>query len=317
MTNITGCPVLTIPSIAITQKCPPNPVSPAGLVAFSGSIRNAGNITLLNVVVMNDHTRGRSAPDSRLIGARSFGLFLGELHGPRHWERDQHRFGLGPRVCAAPPVTNSASSTCPVLTSPGLAITKACPPAPVAAGGILTFTGTVTNTGNITLTNVFVINDQPVANTRVLGPITLAPREGTNFAGSYTVALETCAATDTLTATGNDANTGITITTRVSATCPILTVPSIAITLNCPTNPVTPGGLLVYSGTVRNAGNVTLSNIVVLNDHTGAHAGLEPGLSGTGSHGPVLGEFPGPADWGRHQHGVGSRYEPLRRLGDQ
>src|SRR5579859_1371106 len=62
-----------------------------------------------------------------------------------------------------------------ILTSPGIAVTMGCPASPVPLGGILVFTGTVTNNGSVTLTNVFVVDDQPASNTSVLGPIALAP----------------------------------------------------------------------------------------------------------------------------------------------
>jgi hypothetical protein len=46
------------------------------------------------------------------------------------------------------------------------------------------FGGSVCNTGNITLTNIFVFSGQP-SNTLVLGPLTLAPGACTPFTGSY------------------------------------------------------------------------------------------------------------------------------------
>ena len=284
------CPIVTIPSIAITQNCPPTSVSPGGLLTYSGSIRNAGNITLNNIVVSND--RSGATPiltvASLIPGAST--NFTGSYIAPASGVSMSTSTVRGTSLCNVS-VTNSASSTCPILTAPGIAITKACPPLPVAAGGILTFTGTVTNTGNIILTNVFVVNNQPVPNTPVLGPITLAPGSGTNFSASYTVALDACSTTDTLIATGNDSNTGIAVTNSVSAICPIVTVPSIAITQNCPPTSVSPGGLLTYSGSIRNAGNITLNNIVVSNDRSGATpiltvASLTPGATAnfTGSY---------------------------------
>lgn len=72
-------------------------------------------------------------------------------------------------------------------SNPAIVVTKLCGPAPTVAGGVQTFAGTVTNTGDITLTNVFVFDDQPAPQTWILGPITLAPGEGTNFSGSYSV----------------------------------------------------------------------------------------------------------------------------------
>ncbi len=161
-------------------------------------------------------------------------------------------------------VVNSASSACPIVTSPGIAITKACPPVPVTPGATLLFTGTITNTGNVTLTNVVVVDNQPAANTPVLGPVTLPPGTGTNFTGSYFVPLGTCSSADTLTVTANDASTAIPITNAVSANCTLTTTPSISITESCPPGPVSAGSSVDFGGLVSNNGNITLTNVLVV-----------------------------------------------------
>jgi uncharacterized repeat protein (TIGR01451 family) len=288
------CPILTIPSISITQNCPPNPVSPGGLLTYTGSIRNAGTITLNNIVVTND--RGGATPILAIatLAPGASANFTGSYIAPAIGDATSTSIVRATGLCGLS-VTNSASSTCPIVTSAGIAITKACPPLPVTAGGVLVFSGTVTNTGNITLTNVFVINDRPAANTPVLGPITLAPGVGTGFSGSYTVALDACATTDTLIATGINANTDIAITSTVSATCPILTIPSIAITQNCPPGPVSPSGLLTYSGSIRNAGTITLNNIVVTNDRSGAAPILTVATLAAGASANFTGSYIAPA----------------------
>jgi len=78
-----------------------------------------------------------------------------------------------------------------------------CPSNAVPPGGLLDFTGFVTNTGDTFLTNVLVFSDQPVSNTVVFGPTTLAPGQSAAFAGSYFVASCSCGPyADTLTAIG-------------------------------------------------------------------------------------------------------------------
>src|SRR3954469_4028237 len=158
-------------------------------------------------------------------------------------------------------VVSSASTTCSIITTPGIQVTKVCPPTAVGPGQLLTFSGSVSNTGNVTLNNIVVVNDQPAPNTSVFTRATLAPGEVVTFTGSYTVP-ETCSTTSTLTANATSL-CGVAVTSRATSTCPIVTAPAIAVTLVCPTTPITPGGIANYTGTVRNSGDITLNNVTV------------------------------------------------------
>ena len=79
-------------------------------------------------------------------------------------------------------------------TTPGLAVSVSCP----TDCGVVGFSGSVTNTGNVTLTNVFVLSSQPSSNTLLLGPIALAPGAAAIFAGSYLVPCITNLTTNTV-----------------------------------------------------------------------------------------------------------------------
>jgi hypothetical protein len=68
-------------------------------------------------------------------------------------------------------------------TTPGLAVAVDCP----TDCGPVGFSGTVTNTGNVTLTNVFMLSSQPSVNTLLLGPISLPPGGSAIFAGAYLI----------------------------------------------------------------------------------------------------------------------------------
>src|SRR5438874_1264628 len=70
-------------------------------------------------------------------------------------------------VCA----TNSA--VCTICIIPAISVKKFCPPTPTQPGTPLVFSGSVSNAGNVPLTNVIVLNNQPTNNTPVFGPITL------------------------------------------------------------------------------------------------------------------------------------------------
>src|SRR6185503_7505670 len=62
--------------------------------------------------------------------------------------------------CSSRTVTNTASATCPVPTAPSIQVTLVCPVTPVASGALITYTGTVRNSGDIALNNVTVSNSQ-------------------------------------------------------------------------------------------------------------------------------------------------------------
>jgi hypothetical protein len=79
-------------------------------------------------------------------------------------------------------------------TTPGIAVSVSCP----TDCGLAGFSGSVTNTGNVTLTNVFVLSSQPSNNTLLLGPISLAPGAAAIFAGAYLIPCVTNLTTNTV-----------------------------------------------------------------------------------------------------------------------
>ncbi|MEK7677525.1 MAG: hypothetical protein AAB676_16985 [Verrucomicrobiota bacterium] len=178
------CPLLTSPAIEVTQTCPLTPVAQGGILTYSGSVRNAGNITLTNIVVTHDRSGATPILTVASLAPGASAHFTGSYSAPASGDATSTSSVSATSLCGVA-VINTASLTCAIVTLSGIAVTKLCPPLPVAPGGTLVFTGTVTNTGNVTLTNVFVVNSQPAPNTPVLGPITLAPGAGTSFTGSY------------------------------------------------------------------------------------------------------------------------------------
>ncbi len=283
---VVNCPLVAAPSLRVTQTCPTSPIMPGGLVAYSGTVSNTGNITLTNITVVSSQPAANTVVFSAAsLAPGAVTNFSGSYTAPLNaCSTSSTLTASGRNQCDGATVNNSVTTTCPLVTAPQITVTKNCPVNPVTEGGLLTFTGTVTNTGNVTLNNVFVVNNRPAANTAVIGPLTLAPGAGASFSGSYTAPLNVCSVTDTLTASGRDNCTGTVVTNAISATCPITTVPRIAVTLNCPVSPATVGGPITFTGTVRNSGNVTLNNVTVVNNQSSPStvftaASLAPGAT--------------------------------------
>jgi uncharacterized repeat protein (TIGR01451 family) len=261
------CTVITAPAIAVKLNCPSPtlPAVPGGLIIYTGTVTNSGNVILNNVIVV-DGQSGTVLPVGSLSVHASAPFTVTNTAPTNACSVSGTVTVMGNDYCTQLLVTNTASTTnCPLNTTASITVTKTCPQQPsVPPGFLLTFSGSVSNTGNITVTNIVVVNNQPTNNTPVITVASLAPGAVTNFTRSY-VAPTNCSVTDTLIATGRSI-CGAAVTSYGSNTCPILTTPAIVVTVYCPTNPVGQGGSLLYSGTVSNAGNITLTNIIVVNN---------------------------------------------------
>jgi uncharacterized repeat protein (TIGR01451 family) len=280
----TTCPVTLTPRITVTQKCPQLPTPRGGLYTFTGSVSNAGNVTLVNVVVTNRYKFDcYTMTNSPIIGPITLAPgasvnFSGSYTAP--WsccEVVDTLTARGKDNCVGSNVTATATTVCPLLITPAIAVVQNCPVNPIPMGSVYAYSGYVTNTGDTVLTNVFVFGPQGT-NTPVLGPVELAPGESAAYSGSYTVPFNTCSVT--VTASGQDICAGNVVANLAS--CPVATTALLTLAQNCPVAPVIPGGLLTYSGTVSNAGNITLVNIVVANNQSGntpliTVATLDPG----------------------------------------
>ena len=256
------CTLITTPSIAITQSCPTSSTVPGGLLTYSGTVRNSGNSTLTNVVVLNNQSGAAPVLSVASLAPGATANFTGSYLAPTNCSVTSSSTATARSICGVA-VTDTVSSTCPVSTAPQIAVTASCPTTPLVPGGSASYSGTVRNTGNITLTGVVVVSDRPAANTTVFTTDSLAPGASASFTGSYTIPADVCSLTTLFTATGKDLCALSSVTNTVSTTCTITTAPAIAVTLDCPAVQVPTSGSITYTGTVRNSGNVTLNNVTV------------------------------------------------------
>jgi len=285
-TNTASCPVATAPLLSLTQTCPTNPVVPGGLLTYAGSVSNAGNITLTGVSIWNNLSGATPVFTVATLLPGQATNYTGSYLAPTNCASLSSSTATAQSLCGVN-VTNTVSSTCSVQTTPQIVMTAACPVAPLIPGGSATYSGSVSNAGTSTLTNIIVVSDQPAANTTVFTVASLAPGAVTNFTGSYTVPPNSCSVAAAFSVTAQNRCTPGTVTNIASVNCLTTTTPGLSIMETCPAGPVAAGTPVVYTGAVTNTGNITLLNVLVFSSQPSNNIpvldllSLAPGASAT------------------------------------
>ena len=184
-------------------------------------------------------------------------------------------------ACNAPneasTVTTTSSPPPSTPSSPAISITKNPKSQALVSGATANFTITVTNTGNVTLTNVTVSDSlSPNCNassTTIPALASLAP--GASVTYNCSLADVTASFTNSATATGtppSGSNVTATDTAPVTVTppptppatpAPVPTHPAISIVKDPSSQTVAVGGTATFKITVTNTGDVTLSDVAV------------------------------------------------------
>ena len=165
-----------------------------------------------------------------------------------------------------------SSTTCgdedetPVVLRPHIAISKSPDAQTVLIGQTANFTITVTNDGQVTLTNVVVTDALAPGCARtsaaIPGLASMAP--GATVTYTCSLANVTSSFTNVAVATGTGGGTTVSAqdTAAVTAVAPA-THPAIAIVKNPKSQTVTSGGTATFTITITNTGDATLTNVTV------------------------------------------------------
>ncbi|MFD0867092.1 hypothetical protein ACFQ06_14925, partial [Tessaracoccus lubricantis] len=138
-----------------------------------------------------------------------------------------------------------------------------------AAGDVISYTLTVTNTGNVTLTDV-TVTDELLGVEAALCAETLAPGEGCALVFEYTVTqadVDAGSVYNLATTTGNPPGETPPVTDEDDETVPGDQFPAIDIVKSADVDSVDAvGDVITYTLTVTNTGNVTLTDVVVTDE---------------------------------------------------
>ncbi len=265
------------------------------IVTFTFTVTNTGNVTLNPVTVSDDQfgpitlLATSLAPGAFTTGTATLTLTQVLLDAGTH-TNIATATGTPP---TGPDVTDDDTQIVTFTTTPSIHIAKSFEWTTGfgdQVGDIVTFTFTVTNTGNVTLDPVTVNDDQ-------LGPITLldtnlAPGEMTTGTATLTLTQELLDAgthTNIATATGTPPS-GPDVTDEDTQIVTFNTMPSIHIAKSfewTTGDGSQVGDIVTFTYTVTNTGNVTLDPVTVSDDQLGPitllATSLAPGASTTGT----------------------------------
>jgi hypothetical protein len=197
---------------------------------YTGMVFNAGSTVLTNVFVVNN----RPANNTLVLFLPILPVgdaypFNGSYPAPTNTCSVTDTLFASAN---AGTVANGVQTTCPVATTPAITVTKTCPANSVSLGQALMFSGVVSNAGNVTLTNIMVVNNQPTNNTPVLGPITLAAGATTNYNAAFTPANCGPSIASTVTVRGASACSGSVVSNTVITTCEVTCPSPVPLILN-------------------------------------------------------------------------------------
>jgi uncharacterized repeat protein (TIGR01451 family) len=300
----------THPSLQFSGSAPPGTVAPGAQIVYTYTVTNDGDVTVTGITIDDPLPPGTSfvaADAPATTAAGSVRVTVSDL--PPGATKTVHlTLSVDAVGTAGKTITNSATlssveapaktAVVPVTVStpthPSLQFSGSAPPGTVAPGAQIVYTYTVTNDGDVTVTGITIDDPLPPGTSFVA-----ADAPATTAAGSVRVtvsdlppgATKTVHLTLSVDAVGTAGKTITNSATLSSVEAPAKTAvvpvtvstpthPSLQFTGSAPPGPVAPGAQIVYTYTVTNDGDVTVTDIAI--DDT-----LPPGTSFVAADAPA------------------------------
>ncbi|MBJ6723708.1 SdrD B-like domain-containing protein [Geomesophilobacter sediminis] len=280
-TSQATCNVIATPAISVTAYCGDAP-APGQPITLTGLVANSGNELLTDVTCTDSKgTVIAGVPATLAPGATASisASYVPTGSNSTDIVTCSAKGGMDNLVVSA-----NASTTCSIKTAPAFTVTESCSNAP-APGQPITLTGTITNTGNETLTGFSCTDSKGAAITGV--PATLAPGSAASISGSYVPTGSNSGDTISCSATG--AINSVTVSANANATCGIVTKPAFTVSESCSNAPA-PGQPITLTGVIANTGNETLNGFSCTDSKGAVLAGI-PATLAPGASAPITGSY--------------------------
>lgn len=264
------------PSISIAKSASAAVVLPGEVVTYTYLVTNTGDVPLTDVVVSDD-----------IIGYITTIPLLGvgasvPVTAPQALMADTVNVGTATGTYGAQgtdfhgTVTANDSASVDVV-DPAIDVQKFGAPSPALQGAPVTYTYIVTNTGDVPLVNVQLVDDK----LGVVGTVALLPPgESRTFSVTETLTETT---TNVVTASAAD-EFGHPVSDTASVTVDVF-APAIEVVKTASDDVILSGTTVTYTYTITNTGNAPLSNVTLVDDKLGAITlgvtSLAPGASTT------------------------------------
>ena len=250
------------PGLSLTKTTAPGQHRPGDTVTFTLTLHNTGDTPLTDLAVVDPAAPGCARTFPTLAAGATQTWQCTATAGTDNFTNTANASGTDP---TGRPVTDTATAPVQVI-HPAIDLTKTAAPAVVRVGDTVTYTITVRNTGDTTLTGVAITD--PSTSTCASSIGTLAA--GAAHSYTCTVVAGPANITNAATATGTPP-TGPAVSDTDTAT---VTVTHPAVTLSKTASPTIArqGQTVTYSIVVQNTGDVPLTNVTVADPSTPACA---------------------------------------------
>ncbi|MCX6008433.1 MAG: hypothetical protein NTW48_00020 [Chloroflexi bacterium] len=294
-------------SLSINKSANKDSATVGETITYTYTItNNTDNVTFTNIsleddklglIPLNGSDNITLAPGVQVTATATYTVAQADLPGPI--ENTATVSGTDPD---SNPVTASATATVLLSYSPDLQITKEANRETASPEDTITYTYTIVNNGDATVSNISLEDDKlgliPLNGS---DNITLAPGEKITATATYTVLeedLEQGSIINTATVTGTDPD-GITVTSDASETVDLTYTASLQVTKETDRETASFKETINYTYTITNTGDVSLSKITLADDKipevslTSDNITLAPGdsITATGTYTVSIGDF--------------------------
>ncbi|NLD71800.1 MAG: DUF11 domain-containing protein, partial [Chloroflexi bacterium] len=290
--------------LSVVKTADPETATVGDEITYTYVVRNTGDVTLYDATLEDDLLGKLSIPEVLEPGAQATAtakhvVTEEDLPGPIVNVATATASTAPPQalmLVAPETLTATATASVTLTYTNGLSLTKTPSVTYADIDETIAYTYDVANTGNVTLYDLTLVDD-------VLGAITLpvdtlAPGASTSGTATHVVAEGDLPGPIVNVATVSAVNTlQEPVTAEDTATVAVGSNPVLAITKTGPDSPQQMGAVLAYEIVVTNAGDVTLTNVIVTDPMLGIDqnvGNLAPGASKTveGTYTVTEGDIP-------------------------